>query len=130
MIHGRTDGMVAGFKPAANGHIQGIGTIERENKMIGAFPMKKRVEAVATKGDDIGGFSGFRVAAAAGRGTDSPGVIHHSVEHFGRFWKTGGGVVGINAVGGLNLFLHAGNILSQPDCDPGRRAGPAATGIL
>ena len=68
--------------------------------MVGVLAVEERVEALAALGDELAGFDGLGVGAAAGAGAELGGVAGHRVEHRPRLGEAGGGVVEVEAAGG------------------------------
>ena len=78
-----------------DGQVQGIGAIERENKMVAVFTMEKPVEPAAAFGEQRAGLDGLAIRAAAGAGAEIGGVADHRFQNLLGLGEAGGGVVEI-----------------------------------
>ncbi len=76
-----------------DGEVQGVRAVEREDEVLGFFPVKQRVQTPPAVGQDGAGFDRLGVRAAAGAGAEFGCVTVHCRQHRSGLREAGGRVV-------------------------------------
>jgi len=100
VLHAGGDNVVAGpGEDALDGQDQAVGAVEGHDDVVGLGAVEQAGDAFAGFVDDLTGFDGFLIRAAAGGGSYLMGIpVHGLMDGFG-LGETGGGVIEIDSSG-------------------------------
>jgi len=102
MLHAGSNNVLAGpGEDALDGQDQAIGAVEGHDDVVGLGDVEQAGEAFAGFVDDLAGFDGFLLRAAAGGGPHLMGIPVHGLMNSFRLGEAGGGVIEIDSSGHL-----------------------------